>query len=267
MSLIQRFIGKGKRLIATETAPSPDPLRVYFCHVPKCGGTSAAAALKNVVMKGSNKGSFFIPARERRRVSEILHIPPMQACEVYLLFHLADRQNIFGSGHGYCRPSVVEAFKEEWAFVTVLRKPIDRWISHYIYSTYKIHAWGKNNELPIEKFLQSPSALKFGRMYLHYFSDYLKTPDSADLSHYVAQAVDNLSCFRVIGALETMPAWGKAVEDELGMQISLPALNRSPCPEEQERIRSDRKLMEKISELCRPDMEIYEQVLKTIITR
>jgi len=104
-------------------------------------------------------------------------------------------------------------------------------------------------------------------MYLHYFSDYSEAHESSNPFHYVAQAVDTLSSFRVIGALETMPAWGEAVEDELGMQISLPALNRSPCPKEQERIRSDRTFMKKISELCRPDMEIYEQALKSILTR
>jgi len=81
-----------------------------------------------------------MPEREQKKVSEILQVPLMWAREVYLSFHLADHQNIFGSGHGYCRPSVVGAFKEEWAFVIVLRNPIDRWISRYVYNTYKIHA-------------------------------------------------------------------------------------------------------------------------------
>jgi len=80
-----------------------------------------------------------MPEREQKKVFEILQVPPMWAREIYLPFHLTDHQNVFGSGHGYYRPSVVEAFKEEWAFMTVLKNPIDRWISHYIY-TYKIHA-------------------------------------------------------------------------------------------------------------------------------
>jgi len=262
MSFIRRLVSKGKKIITAEAAPSSNSLRVYFCHVPKCGGSSAAAALRNTVMKGASKGSFLIPAREREKVSEILSVSPARASEVYLSFHLADCHNIFGSGHGHCRPCVVKAFKEEWAFVTVLRNPIDRWISHYIYSTYKMHDWGRDNKLPIEEFLQSPRALGFGRKYLEYFSDYSEAPDSADLSHYMTQAIETLSCFRVVGALEMMPAWKDAVQAKLGMQIYLPFFNISPCPEEQKRIRSNRKLMGEIAELCQHDIKIYEQVLK-----
>jgi len=215
----------------------------------------------------ARKGRFFlIPLEEGKRVSETLHLPAMRAREIYLSFQLANRQNVFGSGHCYCRPSTVEAFKQEWAFVTILRNPVDRWISQYVYNTFKTHSWDRN-ELPIEEFLQSPKALEFGRRYLNYFSDYSEAPDSADPSHYVAQAVGTLSCFRVVGALEMMPAWKDAVQAKLRTQIYLPTLNKSPCSEEQERICSDRKLMEKIVKLCQHDMEIYEQSLKSIIAR
>jgi len=104
-------------------------------------------------------------------------------------------------------------------------------------------------------------------MYLGYFSNYSETPESANPSRYVAQAVGALSCFRVVGALEMMPAWKDTVQAELGMQIYLPILNKSPCPEEQERIYSDRKLMKKIVQFCQHDMEICEQPLKNIIAR
>jgi len=190
----------------------------------------------------------------------------MRVREIYLSLQLADRQNVFGTGHGHCRPCVVEAFKEEWAFVTVLRNPIDRWISEYVYSTYKTISWDRN-KLPIDSYIRSLKGLELGRRYLDYFSDYSEALDPADLSHYVAQAVDTLSCFRVVGALEMMPAWKDAVQTELGIQIYLPTLNRSPCPEEQEQIYSDRKLMEKIVKLCEYDMKIYEQALEGIIAR
>jgi len=270
---MHRLISKGKRVITAKA----NPLKVYFCHVPKCGGTSASSGLKNAIVKEASKSRFLIPRasksrffsiplEEGKRVSETLHLPAMRAREIYLSFQLANRQNVFGSGHCYCRPSTVEAFKKEWAFITILRNPVDRWISQYVYNTFKASSWDKN-ELPIEEFLQSSKALKFGRRYLNYFSNYSEAPDSADPSHYVAQALSTLSCFRVVGALEMMPAWKDAVQAELRTQIYLPTLNTSPCSEEQERICSDKKLMKKIAKLCQHDIEIYEQSLKSIIAR
>jgi len=251
-----------KRIIAAKASL----LRVHFCHVPKCGGSSASAALRSAVVKGASKGSFSIPQEEGSRVSKILQVPAMRTREIYLSLQLADCQNVFGTGHSHCRPCIVEAFKEEWAFVTILRNPIDRWISEYVYSTYKASSWDRN-ELPIEEYLWSPKGLELGRRYLDYFSDHSEAPNSTNLSHYVTQAVDTLSSFRVVGALEIMPAWKDAVQAEFGIQISLPTLNRSPCPEEQGRIYSDKKLMKKITKFCQYDMEIYEQSLKSIIAR
>jgi len=217
-------------------------------------------------MKRASKGSFSIPQREGSRVSELLQVPAMRVREIYLSLQLADRQNVFGTGHSYCRPHVVEAFKEEWVFITILRNPIDRWISQYVHSTFMTHPWGRN-KLSIEEYLRSPQGLKVGRRYLDYFSDYSEAPDSADPSHYVVQALGNLSCFRVVGALVMMPAWKNAVQAELDIQIYLPTLNMSPCPKKKEQIYSDKNLMKKITKLCQHDIEIYDQSLKSIIAR
>jgi len=105
-------------------------------------------------------------------------------------------------------------------------------------------------------------------MHLNCFSNYSEDPDlAADIPPYVAQAVGTLSGFRVVRALEAISAWKDAVRAQLDMEIYPQTLNISPCPEEQERIYSDKNLMKKITNLCQPDMEVYEQSLKKIITR
>ncbi len=184
----------------------------------------------------------------------------MHCREHVLAYNLAIQRNYFGRGHCKCRPQLVQAFSAEWDFVTILRHPVDRWISEYVYNTYKQSDWVKNR-LSLDEYLGSSKGGASGNYLVRYFSD-APSGLNGNSAQYIEEALGNLARFSVVGTLDNLETWVSRMNDHFGIALDIPKVNSSPKNERAEEIRSDASLMKRIEEACKYDLELYDRYLE-----
>lgn len=244
---------------------SDDGRRVCFAHVPKCGGTSIAQALRTSY---SFAERVFIPEtginlRASERVAELFSRPMMDVREEILAYTLAQKNSRLAMGHVPCRPGLVNAFSHDWRFVTVLRHPIERFVSEYVYNTLKAFDWAKN-DLPIAEYLESEKARATATSFLRYFSDFSLSNHVVPTS-YVEEAVENLEQFAVVGFLEDLEGFKRDFTSRIGRKLDIPQRNKSPSMGKKSEIIQDQEIMAQIHRLCEADMMVYHRARDIVL--
>lgn len=239
--------------------------KICYCHVPKCAGMSVRSAIAKQSFRLHERlliPNFSIVLEATGRVSQITSRPMRDVREEILAYGLSMSRYKFVSGRP-CRPRLVEEFHKSWDFVTVLRNPVDRWISEYIYNTYKAHSWAKNT-LPIKEYIRSEKGRSTGMSYLLHFSN-MSEKFTGNVEPYIKEALDNLSRFAVVGIAEDMDNFVRQFEACFGRRLRIPRKNSSPRGELKQQIKKDKVLMARIEELCEADRELYERIVKDVI--
>jgi len=153
-------------------------------------------------------------------------------------------------------------FQGVWNFVTILRNPIERWISEYIYNTYKAQSWEKNTT-PIEDYIETEKGRMTGISYLLYFSN-LPTDFAGNRQPYIDEAIENLSRFSVVGVSEDIGNFERQFETVFGKKLGIRQTNVSPKSNLKQRIKEDEALMAKISKLCEADQRVYQRIVEEV---
>lgn len=240
--------------------PSGKVPKVFYCHVPKCAGSSISRAIRQQLFAGFKGATFSIDLRGSYKSSQVSSMDMMGVREILLAYNLSIAQNYFGSGHVHCRPNLVESYMNEWDFVTILRNPIDRWISEYVYSTYKDSDWYKNT-LHIDDYLESERGKVTGIEFIRYFSS-MPNNYVGNVEEFVDEAVANLERFSVIGTVENLERWRESFKTCFHKDLSIPRVNTSPNSGVADKIRSNDSVMKKIEELCKPDLHVYQRIVE-----
>ena len=257
MRSIEIIAGKVRRKFRRRlNQMSGDAPRIFFCHVPKCAGVAITAQIWQSVFDGHNVSTFNVDLNGSLRASKLFSMDRMKVRELILAYNLAIPQNHFGTGHVSCRPDLVENFMDEWNFITILRNPVDRWISEYVYNTYKKSDWAKNT-LSIEEYVESERGRITAISFVRYFSS-MPENYAENLDEFVDEAIMNLGRFSVLGTVENLDRWCEKFRERYKKTISIPPKNISPNVEVAAKIRSNPSLMKKIQRLCEPDTRIYQ---------
>lgn len=237
--------------------------KICFCHVPKCAGTSVSNALGVQTFKFQERlllPNFGLDLAASARAARVSCRSMRDLREELLGYALSLPKYKFVSAHISCRPRLVEEFNVTWNFVTVLRNPVDRWISEYVYNTYKSQSWAKNT-LSLEEYVDSEVGKNTGMSYLHYFS-HIPNDFEGDLQAYINEAVCNLNCFAIVGISENLNIFAKQYEMVFGKRLNIPRTNMSPNGTKQDEIKKNKFLMKKIEALCVADQIIYQKVIQ-----
>lgn len=216
---------------------------IVYIHVPKCGGSSFGAALRvrfalsqTTIRLGQGNPLLTGPAR--------------------ILSDYADRQKQLRqlmargvrmiSGHVQYQP---ELPARGYAFVTLLRDPVDRFVSHYNYLQRK-HP-DPARAATLQAFLDTSDAARLATQYLFYFAG----QDTGDRDTRIDRAIANLGRFDVVGDLNDTDAF---VCDLRGLiRGPLPQWRRNAAPA---RTTVPDHLRPQIETLCAPDIAIYKAV-------
>lgn len=234
--------------------------RLYFLHIPKCGGTSFVQAIRSHYHTLN-------PAKEL----DYYHLDPyaaIQAADALGIDHLAFQRNIslyflaqdfeYVYGHFTFSNKAYELFHDKYKFVTLLRDPVKKWISLYFYNRYKKSDFFRVSD-DLHAFLETETARGYGCDYAMQFAGKDVTYDFCS-QEAIDTAVANLKLFHLVGKLEEMTTFITQFEHIFGLKLKIKHNRKNPVAKDERNKLLTPEVLEKIEKICRPNMEIYQSI-------
>ena len=218
-------IRKLNRAFLDRTAPQ----RFVFHHVPKCGGTSVARALRKRYLTSQAtvkpEPSFrAFRAFSGRDDTEQMLIDVIVLRKQMMLYLMYDDIRCI-SLHVPFSNIAYREFHDRYKFITILREPVSRFISHYNWSSRRPGSHGHIEE-DFDAFLNSDRAHRMGAEYVEIFADF---PLDADIHapDAIAAAIANLKKLDIVGRLDDLGGFSDALKRELGIRIKIGHENKA----------------------------------------
>ena len=235
--------------------------RVVFHHVPKCAGTSISRALR--VRYALSQASIAAPATAdvvnrqygATDFSDLEHYNRIRRFRVELLHYLMWKDTYFIGGHVPFNQVAYEHLGKGYRFITVLRDPVERFISEYFYNRGRAHQARIDTDLA--EYLESPLAQRNALKFCEYFAGH-RDLDLSDPETLKEAAKANLHAFDVIGFTDTMDVFAQQVRQALNIRITFGEENKSTRSKAEVTREVTPALRERIEALCQHDREIYD---------
>lgn len=238
--------------------------KLVFTHIPKCAGSSLSLDILNGLYSPIVRHSPLttgIDIVKADQIATMINTPAEIVRQVMLGDVLSSPRKVFVSGHCFAPPELVKQYCNEWKFITVLRKPEERFVSEFVYNTYKKVKW-KNNSLDIQEYLNSESAQSSGNTYARYFSGMSITQIKQNPKVAIKSSIDNLSKFHSIGFVDNLSVWVSSLNKDFDAKINLSFVNKTPNNSAKDEIESNEALMAQIREINAVDTEIFNHATK-----
>jgi hypothetical protein len=232
--------------------------QVIFPHVPKCAGNAVIKSIQAAADRNRINISFdLFDGAACNLLASSKSVAWWQTADIVFAYKsIAGNANIL-TGHAPFYEQTKNQISADKKIVTVLRNPVDRWISNYIYDSYKPQKLG-GRFVEIGEYLSSGAAILGGNYYTVFFSngnlDGISPQD-------VEQSIRFLKKFDAVGCTERMLRFNKLLGEICSMQINSLEVNTSPKPGLADEIKSNKPTMSKIRKLCENDIRVYEEVM------
>jgi len=235
--------------------------RIVFHHVAKCGGTSVGRALRRAYILSQGtitpEASFraFAAAKggpdREQLILDAQHFRQMMF--LYLLY--SDVRCI--AAHVPFSNVAYELFQDRYAFTTILRAPVERFVSHYLWSFGKPEAYG-NIEETFDQFLKTRRSRLLGATYV---VDFCGRPFTSEMSFStgIRDAISNLRRMSHVGFLDDMTSSQQALRALTGKRLRIGHENAGKRSSASKDILSG-PLRSEIEALCAPDQEVWEAI-------
>lgn len=146
-------------------------------------------------------------------------------------------------------------------FVTLLRDPVERFVSLHLYRLHKDNAVLSTGRDLYDLLETRPElATRLGASYVEAFrggrGPHRRPVEPGD----VEAACRSLEQFSVVGCLEDMASFTESLQAVTGLEVEVERLNPSPAPaSSRPGVVADDRLVEQIRDLCEPDRLVYER--------
>lgn len=233
--------------------------QVIFPHVPKCAGNAVIKSIQQAAERSRINISFdLFDGSACNLLASSKSLTWWEAAETVFAYKAISGNGNILTGHAPFYEQTKKQISVDKKIVTVLRNPVDRWISNYIYDCYKPQKLG-GRFVEIGEYLSSGAAVLGGNYYTVFFSNgNLASITSSD----VEQSIRFLKKFDSVGCTEDMARFNKLLGDICSMEISSIEVNSSPKPGLADEIKCDGSAMRKIKKLCENDIRVYKEVME-----
>jgi hypothetical protein len=241
---------------------APPKKRIAFFHPAKCGGTSVRDSLGR---------AFGWPGRVdpgcADRAARVVGIPEMHLREGILAYYVQRRDVPFIGGHFCFSRRVFAGREDEFDFITILRNPLDRFLSHYYFARFKPRPERfPQDHLELPDYLSTNRARVWATTYTRIFVGEIEAAKALhergtcdDMRQAVADAIDNLGRFAIVGTLERLKDFEAAIQQRYGIKSAIGHQRKTPRPGYLKFADQPREVQERLLELCEADMIIYER--------
>ena len=275
----------GYEIKLSRISNSPNNQKVVFIHLAKCGGVSIDNALRTQIAKVGErkivrspiiKSSLFTFGRPVETIEDAcdfneLHIKTLQNT---LLYHL-NLDWRYVSGHLAVNSKLLKAYSNEYKFITVMRDPIARFKSNYIFNklTNKLNIMPPYS-MSERDLIEEADEIIFGRrgwqmanqQTANIIGRYPKDYDDAKSLQRLFN--NNISFFSVVGQLENLDSFTEDCNQKLSIDLNIKKRNQTnqglsteqlKTKEELENYFQHPKVARHLTKICQYEVKNYHQ--------
>lgn len=234
----------------------PERPHIFFIHIPKTGGISVDQAFRRFYWTDCTR----IDASYTHKAAEIIYPQNLSNSDYLHCLHQGLTAYEMAKGVSYicahapfCRP-LWQSHQNLYHYVTLLRNPVKRYLSHYFFNVFKQDEHYRINQ-DLASFVETERGKSLGHLYVKFLGGVVPGENYRS-SRAIARAQENLACFSVVGLLEDLENFKTAIKQQFGIALSIAHKNKNPAPTQQ----ADPEILEKIRQICAPDIAVYEYV-------
>jgi len=273
MNYLKKWLKHNLKLRSRSSHSVP---KLAFIHVPKCAGTSLIASLKPLYESNSLRSLNLVKAYQALRSSqkqwdnEQWQIAWIHFRQTLLRMYLLEENDLV-YGHFPCSLPWNFSAWEKYYFLTVLRDPVERFISNYIYDKTgpgirienKLPPTETTLKKELDAYLDTAEAKWLAREQVIMLGG-LGFDQNYDSQQAVARAKKTIDRFSFVGFSEDMDQVQYQLSHLLNMSVKLPTFNTTQQWVDQEGFSKkdyntifNTAVREKIRSLSKDDYQVY----------